>query len=552
ISPHDHNTLYVTSQHVHRTTNAGQTWEVISPDLSMNDKSKQTISGGLTPDNIAVEYANVIYAFDESPVQQGLFWAGTNDGLVHISQDRGGSWNDLTANIPDLPPLGVVRNIDASKWDAGKAYLTVDLHQVGDFKPYVYKTDDYGQSWDLITTGIADSTMLNYARCIREDPIRPGLLYLGTENALYYSLDDGEKWQSLMTNLPHSPMYWLDIPEHFNDLVVGTYGRGIWILDDISPLQQMNPEIFDSPAHLFHPKPVYRLRPVTMIMQFFPEASFGKDPPYGASIHYWLANDNDSVKIHITDDAGDTLRTIKHKGKSGINRVWWNLRTDSTDQIVMRTKPKYADWFPLDKQRTRKSIIAPFRVLVPPGTYQIRMTIDDEDLERTIQVLKDPNSEGTANDISQQISLMMKLYNDMNTLADMINEMESIRRQLLDLSATIKEKTEYTEVHAAIAPLDSVLLALEGKMIQLKFTGTGQDQVRYPAMLAERIDYLASTVSIGDFPPADSHLEVYALLKDRLSAYQQEFQHILDGPLEEFLGLLDNNEVKPIISNYEP
>ena len=154
ISPHDNKTVYVTSQHVHRTTNAGQTWEVISPDLSLNDKKMQGFSGGLTGDNIAVEYANVIYAFDESPVKKGLFWAGTNDGLVHISQDNGKTWTNVTKNIPNLPKLGVVRNIEASKWDAGKAYLTIEFHQIGNFEPHVYKTENYGKSWKKITEGI--------------------------------------------------------------------------------------------------------------------------------------------------------------------------------------------------------------------------------------------------------------------------------------------------------------------------------------------------------------------------------------------------------------
>ena len=201
ISPHDNETIYVTSQHVHRTTNRGQTWEVISPDLSLNDKSMQGFSGGLTGDNINVEYGNVIYAFDESPVQQGVFWAGTNDGLVHVSKDGGATWENVTQNIPDLPELGVVRNIDASKWDAGKAYISVEFHQVGNFDPFAYVTEDYGKSWKKIVEGIPVN-QLSYVRNIKEDPVRPGLLYLGTENALYVSFNDGETWQSLMTNLP--------------------------------------------------------------------------------------------------------------------------------------------------------------------------------------------------------------------------------------------------------------------------------------------------------------------------------------------------------------
>ena len=268
ISPHDNNTVYVTSQHVHRTNNGGQSWELASPDLSTGDKSKMGISGGLTPDNIGVEYCCVIYAFDESPVEKGVLWAGTNDGLVHVSRDNGNTWKDVTDNIPGLPPLGTVRNIDASKWDGGKAYITVDFHQVGNFEPYVYKTENYGRRWKKITRGIPSST-LSYTRNVREDPVRPGLLYLGTENSLYVSFNDGDEWQPLMNNMPASPMYWIVIQEEFNDLVVGTYGRGIWIMDDITPLQQLNKKITSSAAHLFEPRKAYRFRPITSPFTMF-------------------------------------------------------------------------------------------------------------------------------------------------------------------------------------------------------------------------------------------------------------------------------------------
>ena len=321
ISPHDHNTVYVTSQHVHRTTDGGQSWEIISPDLTLNEKDKQGFSGGLTGDNINVEYFNVIYAFDESPVQKGVFWAGTNDGLVHVSRDGGATWTNVANNIPGLPKYGVVRNIDASKWDAGKAYLTIEFHQVGNFAPYVYKTEDFGKTWTKITKGIKEDN-LNYTRCVREDPVRKGLLYLGTESTLYVSFDDGANWQSLMTNLPSTPYYWIDIPEHFNDLVLGTYGRGIWILDDITPLQQMDAAVAAKNTHLFKPRPAYRFQPVTMSMQFFPEASSGQDPRYGASIHYWMKETSDSTKVSImiTDEKGDTVRTMQQKPKPGLNR----------------------------------------------------------------------------------------------------------------------------------------------------------------------------------------------------------------------------------------
>ena len=181
----------------------------------------------------------MIYAFDESPVQPDVLWTGSNDGVVHESRDDGANWTNVTQNLPDLPPDGVVPNIDASRYDAGKAYIGIEHHQQGKFEPHVYKTEDYVESWAKIVDGIADSP-LSYARSIHEDPVRHGLLYLGIENALYVSFDDGDRWQPLQNNLPASPMYWLVVQERFNDLLVGTYGRGFWILDDITPLQRLD------------------------------------------------------------------------------------------------------------------------------------------------------------------------------------------------------------------------------------------------------------------------------------------------------------------------
>lgn len=546
VSPHDHNTVYVTSQFVHRTTNAGQSWEVISPDLTLNDKSKQTKSGGLTPDNIGVEYANVIYSFEESPVQEGVFWVGTNDGLIQVSQDGGKTWENVTKNIKDLPPLGTVRNIDASKWNAGKAYVTIDFHEVGNFEPHVYKTENFGKSWRKITNGIASGN-LSYCRNIREDPVREGLLYLGTENKLYISFDDGAKWQEFMSNLPHSPMYWLDIPEHFNDLVVGTYGRGIWILDDISPLQQIPANASDVQALLFKPKDAYRFQSVTTTMQFFPEPSTGQDPPYGASINYWLSKE-DSVKMFITEASGDTVRTLKLKGKAGINRVWWNLQNDAVDKIKMRTPPIGAPWFPMGKDGTRSANLnVGFNsYLVPPGDYTVNMTSGGESFSETIKIIKDPHSEGTEADIKTQIDLLKKVYDDVNRLTSMINRLESVRKQLGGLKATLAA-TQHKDVVKEIRTLDSLFTSIEGKLIQMKITGTGQDGVRWPAKLVEKLGYLGATIATADFAPADQYQEVYNELNQAISQAKSEMDTAMEGPFADFMKMLNEKGIGAIV-----
>lgn len=540
ISPHDNNTVYVTSQHVHRTTNGGQTWELVSPDLSTNDKSKQGVSGGLTPDNIGVEYCCVIYALDESPVQQGVLWAGTNDGLVQISKNGGASWENVTANIPGLPPLGTVRNIDASKYSAGKAYLTVDFHEVGNFKPYVYKTEDFGKTWKKITRGIPEST-LSYARNIREDPVRPGLLYLGTENALYVSLDDGENWQPFMLNLPSTPMYWITIQEHFNDMVLGTYGRGIWILDDLSAIQQLTPEVASQNIHLFDPHAAYRFRPVSQKFAMFNDPSAGQDPAYGAVIQYWLKADAEKpVEIVITDAQGNKVRTLTHTGKAGINRINWDLREDPSMEITLRTLPQHADWIDMGKERTRKvpSLWPNVSPLVPPGNYTVTLQSGEQSFSSALEVRKDPNSEGSLEDIQAQYALISEIKKDVNAVAEMINELEWMRRQLYDLRSVATGRQELKDITEAIDALDQTLLTIEGELTQSNLTGKGQDFIRYPAKLLGKLNYLASVAETADFQPADQHRQVHTELQERLKEVQQQYNAAMQNEVPAFVAKL--------------
>jgi len=262
ISPHDHNRVYVGSQYVHATTDGGQTWEAISPDLTLNAKSMMGDSGGLTIDNLSVEYAGVVFSIAESSLEKGLIWAGTNDGLVQVTRDGGKHWVNVTPSTPGLPPKGTVDSVEPSRFDAGTCYIAVDLHQVDNRDPFLYKTADYGKTWKSISGNIPKSP-LSYAHVLREDPHRKGLLFAGTENALYMSLDDGGRWEPLQSKLPHAPVYWLTVQENFHDLVVGTYGRGFYILDDLTPFEQLNDAVRNSPAHAFTPRPAYRFRPIS-------------------------------------------------------------------------------------------------------------------------------------------------------------------------------------------------------------------------------------------------------------------------------------------------
>jgi hypothetical protein len=310
ISPHDHNKIYIGSQFVHVTSNGGKSWQVISPDLTRNDKSKQKMSGGLTPDNIGVEYGGVVYAIAESRAQAGLIWTGSNDGLVHLTRDGGKTWTNVTKNIPGILPFGSVRHIEPSRYDAASAYLIVDGHQENNRDPWVYRTKDFGKTWTLIVNGIPKSP-LSYAHIVREDPVRRGLLYLGTENSLYVSFDDGDHWQSLQMNLPHAPVYGMVIQEHFNDLVIGTYGRGFWILDDLSPLQKLTADVANANAHLFAPRPAYRFTEVEGNYSSTDDQTEGSKSA-GRCRDQLLAEVSSSGQRRVTTIDFDTRRGRKH------------------------------------------------------------------------------------------------------------------------------------------------------------------------------------------------------------------------------------------------
>jgi len=548
ISPHDHKKLYVGSQFVHQTTDDGQSWQVISPDLTTNDKSKQGFSGGLTGDNIGVEYFSVIFAIAESPKEKGLIWVGTNDGLVQMTRDGGKNWTNVTKNLPNLPPWGTISNIEPSRYEAGAAYLTVDFHQVNNRDPFIYKTKDYGKTWKAITNGIPHS-MLSYAHCIREDPVRPGLLYVGTENGLYVSYDDGEKWEPLQGNLPHAPVYWMVVQERFNDLVVGTYGRGFWILDDLTPVQQMNQQVRDASAYLFPPRATYRFRPSTQPVTMSDDPSAGQNPAYGAAISYYLKSvPSGDVKIRIEDAKGQTVRTINGTKSAGINRITWNLEGESTTEVRLRTSPAYAPEIKVGPDGTRSSPgTGRMSILLPPGTYTVKLSVAGQELSQPLIIKKDPNSGGTEADINAQTTMMTELWNDYQTGSQMVNQIESIRSQLSQLTATLSGSSDSVAVKSGADALDKKLIDIEENLIQRRVTGQGQDTVRWPPKLLSKISYLASGLASGDFGPTKQQREVQALFKPQLSGLRQRMDGVLNQDLPAFNKLLSDSNIKTVI-----
>jgi photosystem II stability/assembly factor-like uncharacterized protein len=382
LSPHDPDTAYAGSQYVHRTTDDGRTWTIISPDLTTNDVSKYGQLPGLGPDGQDVY--SVLFAIAESPVTAGLIWTGSNDGQVYLTRDAGKNWSNVTANISSLPPAGTVSSIEPSKYAEGTTYITVDRHRANDSAPYIFKTSDFGKTWRAITSGIPKS-VFSYVRVIREDPRRQGLLYAGTENALYVSFDDGASWLPMRNNLPPAAISWMVVQEDFNDLVISTYGRGFWIFDDLTPLQQLTTKVLQSKSYLFEPRPAYVFRvgdPLVgnnMAVEFDPSADVGANPPPGASINYYLsAPAAGDVQIAILNGAGAAIRTLKGPNEPGINRVWWDLR----DQASAASN-------------RGMGFGAPGRdnPYVAPGTYTVKLTVGGQEHVTKLMLRKDPNSE---------------------------------------------------------------------------------------------------------------------------------------------------------------
>jgi hypothetical protein len=545
ISPHDHNTIYTGSQFVHMSKDGGRSWRVISPDLTRNDKSKQQSSGGLTPDNIGVEYGDVVYAIAESRAQPGVIWAGTNDGLVQVTRDAGKTWTNVTANVPNILPWGSVRHIEPSKYDPGSAYIIVDGHQENNRDPWVYRTKDFGKTWRLIVTGIPHS-VVSYAHIIREDPVRRGLLYLGTEGGLFVSFDDGDHWQPMQLGMPHAPVYGLVIQEHFNDLVVATYGRGFFILDDLSPLQRLTPEVAASAATLFAPRAAYRFRDIEANVAPNDDPTAGTNPPYGADINYWLGAAGGTASVAILDAAGKTVRTIPGTTRAGLNRVYWDLSNEPSKTARMRTKPLYDAEFTMDADGTRPAPgFGTLSVLMPPGRYTVRLTAAGKTMTQPLEVLKDPNERVTALDMTASIDLLKKVQADMTTSADMLLTIESVRAQLDSLAAQTGNSS-MADVRSQGDSLGRKFVVVEGNLIDVRMTGRGQDEVRYPAKLGAQLNYVAGGIAASDFAPAAQQQKVSQVLAKQVRDTHAALQSLINTDLAKFNTLLRSRGLKTI------
>ena len=551
ISPHDHNKVYVGSQHVHMTTDAGRSWSVISPDLSTNDPSKMGPSGGMTRDNLAVEYGCVVFAIAESPLEAGCIWAGTNDGLLHITRDGGKTWVNVTENIPSLPTWGTISNIEPSRYEAGTAYTTVDFHQENNRDPFVYKTTDYGKSWKSIRSNISKS-VFSYAHWLHEDPVRKGMLYLGTENALYVSFNDGKKWLPLQNNLPHAPVHHMVVQENYNDLVLGTYGRGFWIMDDITPLQQLTDEVIKSDVHLFKPRHTYRMH----------NRAGGPRASNRAYINYYLKKvPSGDLTISILDEQGELVNIVRGSKRPGINRVSWNTSHYPARAAKLRTKPpgnphvveekrfhqqwEREGWYPILSWGTAGG----FRgFLAAPGTYTVKLSVGGQEFTQKLEVKKDPQSVGGLADIQEQQKLQKDIRVDLNAVSDMISTIEWLKKQLQDLKDILQESGDAAEILTAMQEFDKQLRSVEDELFQPMIAEGDSKSFRYPHKLYCKFSVLAGDIGGSiDFAPNKQQKEVYALLKEQLEKQQIRYNELMQIDLPTFNNYLKEKNLSSLI-----
>ena len=554
------------------TEDHGRTWVEASPDLTHDRAEDQRRTGGLTLDDAGPTLGPSIFALAESPLEAGQLWVGTNDGRIQLSRDHGETWNDVAPNLPDAPERGTVSNVEPSRHQNGVAYVTLDAHREGDFAPHVYKTADFGATWTKITGGLptptrASEVVLGWAHCVIEDPARPGLLYLGTEGGVFVSFDDGGAWQPLQNNLPPAPVHWLVVQDHFQDLVVGTYGRGYWILDDLTPLQHLADSGTAAEASepaILPPRPAYRFRQRDATQQQPNDPVAGENPPWGASLHVVLPERADGVEVpdlavEIVDSGGRVVRTLDDvPSEPGLHRVYWNFLHDESTQPKLRTKAFGNSKIPLPDAGWRNlpdgGTLANFAL---PGTYTVRLTVDGEAAsEASLDVLADPNTTATAEDLRQQFELTETLVDLAERSAMLIDEAEWLRAQLIDLDTRLSaldlesdseaadseddaedengssdsenEGDESTSLTAAIDALDEAIREVEGRFFDLRLTNAGQDTLRWKRLIWAKLGQLTWHVQSGDFAPTASQREVAALLAERIEAAEADFRRILD------------------------
>jgi photosystem II stability/assembly factor-like uncharacterized protein len=527
LSPHDPGTLYCAGNHVFRSRDEGRSWEPISPDLTRNDVGKQGSSGGpITQDNVSTEYYCTIFALAESPVRPGVLWAGSDDGLIHVSEDGGGTWRNVTP--PMLPEWSLISIIEASRHDPAAAYVAATRYKHDDFAPYLLKTSDYGASWRRIDTGIA-----TFTRCIREDPERRGLLYAGTESGICVSLDDGASWQPLQGNLPVVPVHDLAVKDE--DLIAATHGRGFWVLDDLTPVRQ-----WTAAARLFPPRPAVRraggrARPKTsahgyeraggQVVAFTSRGDervyldAGSNPPDGLLVQYHLPQAAE-VTLTIRDSRGEVVQRFeKVAATAGLNRFVWNLRYPDAESV-----PDEMDW--------GGSVAGP---LAPPGRY----TVELGDQSQPFEIRMDARIQASAADLQRQFETLIRLRDG---LSEAHSAVRRIRRIRIQAQAWVERApslaSEAKALLERLAPIEEELLQVRQQR--------SEDMVNLPPKLNHKLSALAGRIGAADAAPTTQQEAVAAELLAAVENQLARLREVVATDLAAFNGLVRESGLQPV------
>ena len=510
ISPHDPGVLYHCSNVVHRSRDQGLTWEVASPDLTRDDESKQGFAGGpITRDNTGVEVFGTIFAFEESPHRAGLLWAGSDDGLVHLSRDNGATWENITPS--GMPEWGTVNAIELSAHDEGRAFLAVHRYRTGDPRPYVFRTDDLGATWVSLADGGNGIPADHWVRVVREDPERRGLLYAGTEFGLYVSLDDGASWQPLQLDLPVTPI--TDLAVKRGDLVVATQGRSFWILDDLSPLRQMTPEVEAVGRHLFEPRAAVRWADGGGGWG----SSGGDNPPYGAIIHYLLPEgvddeDAEEVVLEILDASGEVLRTMSSSTpEKRAPSIWRKLFPELAEPALLDAEPganrwvwnlRLADAELVDEAVVWGSAAGP---RVPPGRYRARLTVGEWSETVGFEVAPDPRIPFDPEAAETRSELARGIWSELTRSHRLVARAQGLRERVSAWAERTDDETAATLAEQITEALDAV----EGRLRQTRLISS-QDVLNFPPQLDNELVHLLGVVDSAVGLPTEGTVARFA------------------------------------------
>ncbi len=545
IDPFDHETVYYGCQVIFSTSNGGQTWKVISPDLSTNDKSRLVSSGGIIGDNLGQFYGEVVFAIAPSEIQRGLLWAGTNDGQIWYTRDGGAKWTNVTKNVQGLPEWGTVRKIEPSHFDPGTAYVAVDFHLMDNRAPFIYKTADFGQTWKKISDGLPSRHPLDYVMAVAENPNRRGMLFAGTGHGFYYSLDDGTTWTQFKEGLPAAPVSWITVPKLWHDVVVSTYGRGLFILSDITTLEQMDKVRTDEAVHVYDPRPGFRLARSGRAEFLYRARSVPGEP----------------VRAEILDANGTLLRTLEVPGRAGLNKIVWDLRLEPPRQVAFRTTPPDNPHIweePRFKGKETRPVIhwgieaaQTTGPIVPPGTYSVRLRIGGQTFTKSFEVHKDPSITASDADLMASTAMQIRIRDDMSAAADMVNNLEIVRKQIED---ALKANAGKTDAERALRELDQKLFDVELRLVSRTEMHSDDKWYVESYKVYQNLIWLNGVVNSGagdvaggaDNRPTDASINVLDGLSKELNAAKVAYAEAMDRDVPAFNRTAASLGLKPL------